>query len=178
MALTLTQLRQTLGDMDAPELREVLVALYRASADNKRQLAALLEGDHSGLLDRLETELEKAFRTSGRLPTMKVGGAKKALTAYLKVAAPADALDAELRYVEAGVLCLHAYGDWPENNYSSMEGVFEAALKRAATLDLKDIPFKRLERLVSNAGGFGYGFSDQIAYQYDEFLEKLEEPEE
>ncbi|WP_291430817.1 hypothetical protein [Deinococcus sp.] len=159
--------------MDAPELREVLVPLYRASADNKRQLAALLEGDHSGLLDRLDAELEKAFRTSGRLPTIKVGGAKKALTAYLKVAAPADALDAEMRYVEAGVMCLHVYGDWPENTYASMKGVFENALKRAAALDAKDIPFKRLERLVKNADAFGYGFSDQIAFLYDEFLEKL-----
>jgi len=114
--LTLKALRQTLDDMDAPELRALVMELFRASAANKRLLTAKLEGDTSDLLAKLESELEKAFRTSGRRPTFKVGEARKALNTYLKVAAPQQALDAELRYVEAGVRCLNAYGDWPENN--------------------------------------------------------------
>ncbi len=174
MPLSKTNLRNRLEDMDAPELRVLIEDLFTASTDNKRLLTAKLEGDTSELLSKFQSELEKAFRASGRLPTMKVGGAKKALSAYVKVAAPAEALDAELQYVEAGVRCLHAYGDWPENNYNSMEGVFEQALKRAATLHPEQIPFKRLEQLVRKADHFGYGFSDQIKSLYRRFLEKLD----
>ncbi len=164
-----------LGDMDAPELRALIEDLFAASTDNKRLLTAKLEGDTSELLSKFQSELEKAFRVSGRLPTMKVGGAKKALGAYIKVAAPTQALDAELQYVEAGVRCLHAYGDWPENNYNSMEGVFEQALKRAAGLPRDQIPFERLRQLVKEADSFGYGFSDQLADLYGSFLEVLDE---
>ncbi|GHG08164.1 hypothetical protein GCM10017783_20940 [Deinococcus piscis] len=174
MALTLKQLRSALEHMDAPELRAVVEDLYKASIDNKRLLTAKLNGDISDLRGKLSQELEKAFRTSGRLPSMKVGGAKKALTAFVKVASPVEALDAELAYVEAGVACLNTYGDWPENNYTSMEKVFEAALARAEQLPSDQIPYERLDTLVENADGFGYGFSDQLSWLYDEFLARME----
>ncbi|CAM4140360.1 hypothetical protein [Deinococcus marmoris] len=175
MPLTLTQLRKTVAEMDAPELQGLIEELFKANVTNKRLLTALLEGDSSDLLAKLDSELLKAFRDEGRMPTMKVGGAKKALAAYLKVASPIQALDAELRYVEAGIRCLNAYGDWPENNYSSMEKVFESALKRARTLDADAVPHKRLAALVKDGDGFGYGFSDQLQWLYDEFMEELEE---
>ena len=175
MPLTLTQLRKTLADMDAPELRALIEDLYKANVTNKRLLTAKLEGDTGDLRAKLDSELDKAFRTTGRLPTMRVAGAKKALADFVKVAAPLEALDAELSYVEAGVACLHAYGDWPENNYSSMEKVWAAALKRARTLPEEQIPYSRLKQLVKDADGFGYGFSDEVTYEYDQFLEHMED---
>ncbi|MDV6375639.1 hypothetical protein [Deinococcus arenicola] len=92
MPLTLTQLRKTVAEMDAPELRGPMEELFRANVTNKRLLTALLEGDSSDLLAKLDSELLKAFWDEGGLPTMKVGGAKKALAAYLKVATPMQAL--------------------------------------------------------------------------------------
>ncbi|CAM3678309.1 hypothetical protein DESA109040_19595 [Deinococcus saxicola] len=172
MPLTLTQLRKTVAGMDAPELRGLIEELFKASVTNKRLLTALLEGDSSDLLAKLDSELLKAFRDEGRMPTMRVGGAKKALSAYLKVASPVQALDAELRYVEAGIRCLNAYGGWPDNNYSSMQKVFESAMKRVRTLDPDAVPLERLGRLVKNAEHM------DIGYFYDEFLDELDEAEE
>lgn len=171
MALTLSNLRKLLADMDAPELREVIEELFKASAANKRLLTAKLEGDNSELLDKLLTELEKAFRTEGRLPTMRVGDAKKALAAYAKAATPTEALDAHLRFVEAGARCLRAYGGWPDNNYTSMQKVFEKAFEYARKLNPDDLPYDRFRNLADDH------YLELRGY-YNDFLDELDEQDE
>lgn len=166
MPLTLTQLRQTLSGMDAPELRALIEDLYKASVNNKRLLTAQLDGDTSDLRAKLDSELDKAFRTSGRTPTMRVSDAKKALSNYAKAAAPLDALSAELDYIEAAIACLGAYGGWPDNNYSSTEKVWEGLLKRAKKLPDELLPHDRFRRIVKRAHNLGL---DGIPYEYDLF---------
>lgn len=166
MPLTLTSLRRTLADMDAPELRALLEDLYKASAANKRLLTAKLEGDNSELRAKLESELKKAFGTPERTATFRVSGAKKALADYVKVAAPLDALDAELRYVEAAMDCLGTYGGWPDNNYSSTEKVWEGLLKRAKKLPDEALPHDRFKAITKRAYNVGL---DGIPYEYEVF---------
>lgn len=171
---TWTQLRKVLEHMDAPELVGVIERLYKLGADNKRALAALLQGDLGGLRERADQETLRAFAPGRGFPTMKTGPARKAVKDYAQFAVPRDALDVELRFVELGVSCTAQYGDLDGAVYNSIESMWQAALGRAADLPEEDVPWSRLERIVENAQGYGWGFSDGMQGLYDDFLGKRE----
>ncbi|AZI41784.1 hypothetical protein EHF33_02660 [Deinococcus psychrotolerans] len=83
-----------MAGLEAAELRELVRQMYAASADNKRLLSALLEGDRSGLKIKVTQEIEKAFGTaqSRRWPSLKTGAARTALQHYAKFAPPSFTL--------------------------------------------------------------------------------------
>ena len=169
---TWTQLRKTLERMDAPELLGVIERLYTLGADNKRALAALLQGDLGALRERADKEIERAFAPRRGLPTFKTGPARQAVKNYAQFAPPQQVLDLELHFVEQGISCTAAYGDLDGAVYNSVTSVWQAALRRAADLPERDVPWSRLERTVANAQGYGWGFSDEMQALYDAFLKE------
>ncbi len=174
MSLTLPKLRSIIEEMDAPELRVLIEEIFKSTADNKRLLSAKLEGDNSELLNKLYTELLKTFEPKRGTPSLRLAPARKALRDYMKASTPLDALSAQLSYVEAGIRCTNKYGGISEAFCAGLSSVWRESLKHALALAPQDLPWDRLETILKNSDGIGWGFADELHDDYKEFLEKLE----
>ena len=74
-----------------------------------------------------------------------------------------------LFYVENGVNYTNEYGDIDDAFYSSMESMYESALKYINQSDLEEEFRGRCEDIISATSGIGWGFHDtlgDIFYHY------------
>lgn len=156
MPLTLTALRRSLQDMDSPELCGLIEQLFRASADNKRLLNALLDNDTSELRAKAEAEIARAFSLGRRTPTLKTGGARAAIAAYAKVAAPLEVLTLQLQFVRAGLKCWQEFGG-PTSLLESLFSMWQSALKQAGELPPETVPWPQLDAINALLNKYGLG---------------------
>jgi hypothetical protein len=61
------------------------------------------------------------------------------------------------------------------SRYTSLESMFESALKFLAQHGLQPEFADRCHKLVRNAHDFGYGFGDQLEYMYGKYIEGQED---
>ncbi|THF66035.1 hypothetical protein E7T06_21015 [Deinococcus sp. Arct2-2] len=167
MPLTLTALRRSLQNMDAPELRGLIETLFQASTANKNLLTALLDNDTSGLRAKAEAEIARAFHLGKRTPTLKTSGALAAIAAYAKVASPLEVLTLQLQFVQAGMECWNGFGG-PDSLLDSLSSMWESALKRAGELPSDMLPWAQLEAVNSLLTDFGIGGLEALDEELDE----------
>jgi hypothetical protein len=126
------------------------------------------------LAPKVKREIDKAFYSERGFPSLKVGEARKALQGYLKVASPRDAIEMELYYVSRGIQGTLAYGDIHERFYTSVESVFESAIKRILANPEPQQYQRRLEDMVKSTRGIGWGFHDGLSDLLAEYIEHLD----
>ncbi|MFB9994374.1 hypothetical protein ACFFLM_20660 [Deinococcus oregonensis] len=156
MPLTLAALRRSLHEMDAAELRSVIETLFQASTANKNLLAALLDNDTSELRAKAEAEIGRAFSLGRRRPTLKTSGARAAIAAYAKVAAPLEVLTLQLQFVRAGLDCWNVSGG-PDTLLDSLASMWNSALKQAGGLPPETRPWAQLEAVNALLREYGMG---------------------
>jgi len=71
-----------------------------------------------------------------------------------------------LYYVEMGVAFTNEYGDIHEAFYSSMEGMYEKALKAITKQQLQKVFQGRCGRIVRETSDIGWGFHDTLGHIY------------
>jgi hypothetical protein len=71
--------------------------------------------------------------------------------------------DIMLFYVENGVDYTNEYGDIHDRFYTSMESMFEAALKHICKSNLREDFYTRCEQIVEETSGIGWGFHDALS---------------
>jgi hypothetical protein len=76
-------------------------------------------------------------------------------------------IDLMLFYVEQGVKFTNAYGDINEGFYNSMEGMYEKTIELILKYEQKSIFEDRCEKIVDDASGIGWGFSDVLLDMYN-----------
>jgi hypothetical protein len=167
MPLTLTALRRSVQEMDAQELRGLIETLFKTSTANKNLLTALLDNDTSELRAKAEAEIARAFHLGKRLPTLKTSGARGAIAAYAKVAAPLEVLTLQLQFVQAGMECWNGFGG-PDSLLDSLSSMWESALKRAGELPPDTLPWAQLEAVNSLLGDYGIGGLEALDEELDE----------
>lgn len=149
--------------LETAELIDVLVQLHAASSDNKRLLMAILENDTGALRAKLESEIQQAFGTGRRLPSMKTAGIRTALRHYAKLAPMVAVVHAELDIIDVGIECMSAYGEISESARNSLDSLWEAAMKRCLELEPQDIPWGRLKRIKQSQEGYSsFSLSDEL----------------
>jgi hypothetical protein len=158
MALTPSRLRKALEVMDEAELRELIEILYRASTDNKRLLAAQLEGNNSELLEVYIKALQKCF--DPKKSELKVAPARKALQNYLRVASPLEALQAKIRYVRTALAYWDEVAYWTEQHDTALGNMFEeiahGTLQYTEHQDLLESVHKLGQEFIAQEKKYGY----------------------
>ncbi|MGY2896471.1 hypothetical protein [Deinococcus sp. UYEF24] len=152
MPLTTIQLRKALNALDESELRELIEALYKASADNKRFLTSRLDNDNSELLAVYVKELEKCF--DPKKGELRVASAKKAMQNYLRVASPIEMLQAKIRYIGTALEYWQKLPYWSENHDTTIGNMFEDIAKHA-------LNYSENQQIIDSIHGIGHKFIEQ-----------------
>jgi Family of unknown function (DUF6155) len=176
--LTLSELKKRLSTKTNAELIEEIVQLYNKFPVVKESLQSSLCDDETETLKKYKDIIKKEFIGRGnRFPGMRLSVARKAVTEFKKISRSTHNIaDLMISYVEAGVHCTLEYGDIDSSFYNSMESMYETALKHVVKEDLFSEFEDRLQAIVDNTSGMGWGFHDGLGdlfTQYEAKTEKL-----
>ncbi len=165
------QMRSKLLPLDPPELIDIIQQLYQLNADNKVFLTSrLFEVDLDALAAPYRKAIQAEFNPPRGFPRLNLRAARKALTDFKKACDNARAVaDLMIFYVEQGVICTNNYGDIDERFYNSLESVYAEAIKfitNTGDVELIEDLRPRMQRVVRNTSGIGWGFHDALSEMY------------
>ncbi len=145
--------------------------------DNVNEFYSLsLSSSNESLHQKYKNTMMDEFVPSARVefPKMRLSVARKAISEYKKFNPPASGIaDLMVSYVEAGVKCTKFYGDIDEKFYSSMESMYESAIKTIIKEGFGREFNDRLVNIVSSTSGMGWRFHDTLSDLYSEYKEPL-----
>jgi hypothetical protein len=166
-------LREHLRNKPHDLLVEEIVALSNRNDALREYFAAQLGlGPQQDVLAKYKAIITREFSGRGdNLPRLSV--ARKAVLDYKKIAqSPIPVVDLMLHYVESGVSFTNRFGDLYESFYSSVEGMYEQALKLIGQHQLHDQFERRSKQIVAETRGIGWGFHDQLSLLYEQTFEQ------
>jgi hypothetical protein len=145
------------------------------NADNRLFLTTrLLAATPAEMAEPYRKVIRQVFNPDRGHPSLQLGMARKALNDFKKVCAdPLAVIDFMLYYVEQGVVCTNTYGDIDEPFYISLASVYRSAADRTAKTKNSDVieQFRpRFLAIVWDTDNIGWGFHDELAEIYEEFL--------
>lgn len=173
---TLTELKKELRKKTQNELVEEIAHLYKNFTGVKEFYQASFFSDDTAVLEKYKRVVRAEFIPSGRtqFPKMRASVARKAISDYKKVSCSNVGIaDIMLSYVEAGVDCTNNFGDIDEAFYMSMESMYESAIKYMIRESLFSTFEQRLETVVNDTSGIGWGFHDQLSELFQEYKDQL-----
>jgi hypothetical protein len=172
--LTARQLKMYLKTRERDELVADIMALYTRQEAVRDYYELQVTGSHSDeLLNRYKARIKDEFFPKGGYGEAHLSIARKPISEYKKVSDSVIGLaDLMLFYVEQGVAFTNAYGDIDAPFYSSMESMFERALKLIKKESLQDQLLDRCQNIVNETRGIGWGFHDELSRLYHEYLER------
>jgi hypothetical protein len=166
-----TQIKAQLETLSKAELFDLLKAVYQLNADTKVFFVSRLTSTPTAeLMEPYKKSIRKVFNPDRGLPDFKIANAKKALNDFKKACSePVAVVDLYLFYVEQGVICTLNYGDINEGFYSSLEAVYDDAVKQVLNINNEEVTQKfrpRFRNIVSKTSGIGWGFHDALSEMY------------
>jgi hypothetical protein len=103
-------------------------------------------------------------------PKLRLGEAKKTIREFEKITQNVRySIELKLFYVEMGVAFTNAYGDIDERFYSSIESMYQTVIEMLNDADNREwyqLFGERVEAVVKNTEGIGWGFHDSLAESY------------
>lgn len=165
---TWSQIKARLSHLGKDDLLNIIKDLYQLNTDNKVFLVSRLIIDQPEILaEPYKRAIRREFNPERGFPRLNLQAARKTLTSFKKASADYRAiLDMLVYYVEQGVACTRQYGDIDEPFYSSLESAFEEAIslvRSVGNADLAEVFRPRLERIIADTSGIGWGFHDYLS---------------
>lgn len=156
---------------DKKQLIELVIDIYTKNTSAREYLDFLFNSNDVEVLKSFKQKVREAFYPK-RGFGFKLSIGKKAISDYRKLnPAPDSLIDLLLCYVESGVDFTNDYGDIDENFYSSIEGVYENALKIINKVGLLDKYKDRAFQITKKTENIGWGFHDSICDCYYEIYD-------
>ena len=177
--LTLTEVKKSLKTYEKEALLSILVDCYKQSAEVKNYIHVLLNPEEAieDLYQKSKKQIINEFFPERGFGKMRLSVAKKAITEFKNVSNDEHkTIDLMIYYVEVGVEFTNTYGDIDEPFYNSMISMYGNVISKIAKrLALYDQFTERLETIVENTAGIGWGFHDELSYLYDKLVTEYEE---
>jgi hypothetical protein len=166
--LTTRELRKYLETKSHTDLVGDIVLFFSQFDGLKEYYSAHLgHGYSEELLEKYKTIIRKEFFPTRGFGSARLSIARKAITDYKKVSQNLLGLvDLMLYYVEMGVRFTNEYGDINEAFYTSMENVYDGALKLITVNDLQEHFQTRCLKMVTETRNIGWGFHDTLNDMY------------
>lgn len=170
--LSVTELKKVLKQQTKEELISLLTECYKSNDKIKEFISARYAGKDTvkQLYEVYRRKIHDVFFPERMKATLKLSEAKKAITDFKKLCSDDKLiLDLMLYYVEMGVEFTNAYGDIDEDFYYSIESMYASIIKELNKQDNPAIYYelqKRLEAVVDNTGGIGWGFHEALFEWY------------
>ncbi len=172
--LTVGLLKQYLRQRSQTELVEEIAELF-TRLDTVKDYYQLRLGTDEEALKKYKNIIEKKFFPTRGYGDARLSVARKAVTDFQKVSKTSESLiDLMLFYVETGVRYTNSYGDINEAFYSSLESMYERALKLIRTKKLQAQFNERCKSVVADTRDIGWGFHDMLVQIYSENFENTD----
>lgn len=171
MATSWSELRPSLSKLPNDELLEIIKGLYNLSLDNKAYLRAYISGDQEDveLLGKYRRDIERAIYPTNRFPPgyPRFSDSRKAIRAYQKATSDVrGTIDLMMTQIERGVEYARDIGDIDERFYNTMvtmlDNAMDLLIKSPHSLQLYQQFADRLEKLVQDTQGIGWGYGDDV----------------
>lgn len=179
--LTITELKKSLRALKHEELLDLICHLYKNDEKVRQKLGAMFSNDtfKRNLLEEYKKKMHILFfpKSLKYLPSLKE--IKKLIMDFRKITnEPLYLIDLMLYYVECGTEFTNTFGDIDEPFYNSMCSVFGDVVTKLNELENSSVYYylkDRLNRLVEDTNGIGWGYGDYIGEMYHEIIWVQEE---
>jgi len=173
----LTDIKKELKKLDKDKIIDLVADLYKKNKSVKEFFDFYVNPNESELLNKYREKVLEAFYPK-RGFNFKLIDAKQAISDFKKLGPSLDLLgDLMLFYVETGVKFTNDYGDVDEAYYRSLAKAFTDALtliKKENQLDRFEI---RVEKIIDDTSGIGWGFHDYLVQIWCDFYPSENEEE-
>ena len=158
----LTDIKKELKKLDKDKLIDLIADLYKNNKSVKEFFDFYVNPNERELFEKYRDKIfEALYPIRGNNYKLKDG--KQAISDFKKMGTSADLLaDLMLFYVETGVKFTNDYGDINEPFYKSLASTFFDSL---TLMDKENLLAKfedRVDKVVDNTGGIGWGFHDYL----------------
>lgn len=158
--------KKEIESFDKKQLLGLIMDVYTKNTSAKEYLDFLFNPNDVEVLKSYKLKVREAFYPK-RGYGCKLSKGKKAISDYRKLNPTPDSLiDLLLCYVESGVDFTNDYGDIDENFYSSIEGVYDNALKMISKVGLQNKYKDRAYQVTTKTENIGWGFHDAFCDCY------------
>ena len=167
--MNIVQLKKQLKQLEQKELIQLIVDLSKLNSDVKKYLSAQFNGEE--VILELHNQAKKKIK-DGFFPErgdiLSLNEAKNTITTFKKLSKDnIKTLDLMIYYVEIGTEFTNTYGDIDSKFYSSMISMFSKVIKECdRDIEIFTLFEKRLENVVDDASGIGWGYHDAISELY------------
>lgn len=165
--------KSSLASQGTKELLKLLQDLYALSDENKRFIDTRC--GFGGSLKPFKNRITSCMFADD--DEIDIAGAKKAISEYRKVTDDAiGTLDLMIHFVECGTRYTLNFGDMWEEFYDSLESMFNRAVKMLQKMDERTVKtfLPRLEKLVRDTDGMGWGYHDGLTDTLSEAFPDVE----
>jgi Family of unknown function (DUF6155) len=121
------------------------------------------------LLEKHRAIIQREFFPARGYGKIRLSIARKAITDYKKTSPNIPGLvELMVFYVEMGVRFTREYGDIHEQFYTSMESMYQDAIRYITQYELQGKYQQRCKAIVEDTRGMGWGFHDTLSDIYFE----------
>lgn len=177
--LSIPALKKALKAYDQETLISILVDCYKQNQEVKNYIHVLLSPEEAieELYLKAKHQILVEFFPERGSTKMRLSVAKKAISDFKKMSNDElRTIDLMIYYVEVGVDFTRTYGDIDEPFYSSMISMFDGVCSKVGAKEgLRNKFNRRLEKIVKNAQGTGWGFYEDLSIIYHELFAEDEE---
>lgn len=170
--LTKTALNKHLKQLSHDQLVDLVKACFGVSKDMERVLAVKILGDEAveSIFQEYRKKVEQEFFPERGHGKLGLKAAKNAISEFGKLTDDVKrSLELKLIYVENGIRFILAYEDIDERFYNSMASMYADTINQVnedETGELFEEFEERLETIVMNTKGIGWGFYETLAEIY------------
>ena len=171
----LTDIKKELKKLDKDKLIDLVADLYKKNKSVKEFFDFYVNPDERELYNKYKDKVFEAFYPR-RGFNYKLKDGKQAISDFKKLGTSADLLaDLMLFYVETGVKFTNDYGDINEPFYKSLATTFVDSLTLMNKENLLDKFEGRVEKVVDDTSGIGWGFHDYLVQVWIDFYPSEED---
>ena len=170
--------QKRLEDLKKSELIALIKELMRLDKNNQAFVQARFAtgAEIAKPVEHYKQVIRNEFFPTKGFGQLRLRVAKKAISDFKKASNDIKTtLDLMIYYVEMGVAYTNKFGDINENFYSSMETVFSDVIDILTVDDNAELArqfLPRLQKIVDDTAGMGWGFHDNLSYMLDELVVK------
>ncbi len=170
--ITISSLKKSLSEKSEKELLEEIINLFKKFPQVKEYYTSTFSEEGEKLiLEKYKEIVTNEFFPKRGYGKARLSIAKKAINDFIKISSkPASVIEIMIHYVEQGVEFTDQYGDIDGPFYSSMENMFDKALKLAEKNNLLPFFQDHFEE-TANKACEGWGFKDYLFDSYYQFYE-------
>jgi len=165
----LRELKSELKKQDKETLIKYISDLYKRYKPVKEYFDFHINPDEKRLVEKYKEKVNEGFYPK-RGRNLNLAASRKAINEFKKYGPSAESLvDLLLYYVECGVRFTNKYGDIDANFYISVENTYLNAIKLMKKESILNKFRDRVESIVNETSGIGWGFHDFLRDIFDDF---------